>query len=86
MVSPITQKEKKDKKMTAIQEAMTREYGQGKDITKEWYSMSPKERQGVVASGLHVETDRMGRRVIANRAQWHKQEALRTLVMSKRRG
>jgi hypothetical protein len=68
-----------------IDRAMKADYASGVDITNEWKTMTPKERQDAVAAGLHVETDRSGRRIIGNLSQEERTRRLREKVMGLRK-
>lgn len=66
-----------------IAKAMKVDYADGSvDITADWKVMSVKEKQDAIAAGLHIETDRSGRKVIGNISQNEKTERLRRKVMA----
>lgn len=54
------------------------------DITDDWNKMTRQEQQEAIDAGLHIETDRMGKRVLGCRSQKSKEDELRRRVMSKR--
>ena len=76
---------KKAKTRSTIAQAMESEYGDAKDITEEWKALSPAEKQKAVADGLHIETDRSGKRVLGNLSQKARQDRLRAAVTSKQK-
>lgn len=72
-------------KTPLIDAAMKADYASGVDITDEWKVMTPKQRQDAIGNGLHVETDRSGNRVIGNRSQQSRTDALRQAVIDKQK-
>ncbi len=68
--------------MTLIEKAMQRAYGSAVDITEEWAKMTPEQRQTACINGLHIETDRSGRRILGTASQRFREDSLRAKVIA----
>jgi hypothetical protein len=71
-------------KYPLIEEAMSVKYKDRViDITKDWQKMTPKERQEAVIKGLHIETDRSGKRVFGNISRSEQSKRIKEAVIKK---